>query len=318
MVDVGDELTEWLEALPPVVDRLAWFVPADFHADHSADSLDVLEAALAAQVVPTPDGDLPPDTGLIESACAYLGETLLHVGGGEWDWDDTASSPTHGLPIVRFDEALALPAVAPLRLLIDARKAGTGVELRKVHESLRKSVEQYQSSHPGWTPTLSAAEAIDPATHQPASELTEWLAEREKAFAAWAESEAGAGTGDTGPWDFSAESIARLTKLTLHRIADVEVFNAPANAAFVAGATWYLGETLRRTATGVSWQYQPVPDGYADARDYYAQTGDAWVGAPYLLQHPDGAMADPRSLLKIAVIRREGAVVSDGLAEFSE
>jgi len=118
--------------------------------------------------------------------------------------------------------------------------------------------------------------------------------------------------------DFSAESIARLTKLTLHRIADVEVFNAPANAAFVAGATWYLGETLRRTATGVSWQYQPVPDGYADARDYYAQTGDAWVGAPYLLQHPDGAMADPRSLLKIAVIRREGAVVSDGLAEFSK
>ena len=310
MVDAGDELTDWLQALPPILDRLAWFVPADFHADYSTDSLDVLEATLAAQVVPTATGDLPPDTGLIESACAYLGQALLRVAGGGWDWDAAPTSPTRGLPILRFDAALGLPAVAPLRLLIEARKAGTGTELRKVHERLQQSVAEYQSSHPGWTPAQSGEEAIDPATRPPAPELTEWLAEREKAFAPWAEA-----AGD-GPWDYRAESVARLTHLTLSRFPDVEAFNAPANAEFVAGATWYLGETVRRTAPGVYWQYQPVPDGYADAHDYYAQTGDAWVGAPYLLQYPNDAMTDPRSLLKIAVIRREPDVVREGLADF--
>src|SRR5258708_3593341 len=145
MVDVGDELADWLQALPPILDRLAWFVPADFRADYSTDSLDVLEATLAAQVVPTPTGDLPPDTGLIESACAYLGEALLRVAGGRWDWDDVPSSPTHDLPILRFDEALGLPAVAPLRALIDARQAGTSSELRQLHQRLQKPVAEHHS-----------------------------------------------------------------------------------------------------------------------------------------------------------------------------
>src|ERR1041384_1600903 len=99
-------LEEWLEVLPPVLDRLGWFVPADFRADYSADSLDVIEALLAQQVTPTATGDRPADTGLVESASAYLGEALLRVAGGQWDWDTDASSATHDLPLVRFDDAL--------------------------------------------------------------------------------------------------------------------------------------------------------------------------------------------------------------------
>jgi hypothetical protein len=300
-------LADWLQALPPVLDRLGWFVPAGFRPDFSADSLDVVEAVLAEQVTLAPTGEWPADTGLVESASAYLGEALLRVAGGRWDWDADPSSPTHDLPLVRFDDTLGLPAAAPLRLLIDARRAGTGVELRAAHERLQRAVAEYQSSHPGWKP----AQQPEPAPPPRDPWLTDWLDRRANAFPAWSEA-----TGEAGAWDFARGSIDRLVNLALRRLTTVEEFTAEQNAEFVEGAAWYLGETVRRSATGTSWQYQPVPDGYKDARDYYAQTGDAWAGSPYLLRQPEGSMADPRSLLKVAVIRKEPDSVGKALAPF--
>lgn len=292
MTDRHDSLEEWLESLPPVLDRLAWFVPADFHPDFSTDSLDVVEAALAEQVT-------SEDTGLVDSALAYVGEALLRVAGGRWEWDAATR-----LPVLRFDEALGLADLEPLQLLIDARKTASGVELRKTHESLQKKVAEYQASHPTWVPTKPS----EPAELPREQWLTDWLERRESAFPGWAEANGGATA-----WDFTAESIDRLADHTLRRFASVEDFEAAEQAEYVDGARWYLGEVARRGSSGISWQYQPVPEGYADARDYYAQTGDAWVGSPYLLG-PDSSMADPRSLLKVAVIRREPAGVRAGLA----
>jgi len=292
MTDQHGSLEEWLVSLPPVLDRLAWFVPADFHPDFSTDSLDVVEAALTEQVT-------TEDTGLVDSAMAYVGEALLRVAGGRWEWDDAA-----GLPTLRFDEALGLPELLPLQVLIDARKTANGVELRKAHESLQRAVAEYQASHPGWVPAKPGEAAQLPREQW----LTDWLERRERAFATWADA-----IGGVAAWDFTADSIDRLAELTLRRFAIVDEFGAPEQAEFVDGARWYLGEVARRGASGVSWQYQPVPEGYADARDYYAQTGDAWVGSPYLLGS-DSSMADPRSLLKVAVIRREPGSVRAGLA----
>jgi hypothetical protein len=149
-----DRLATWLEALGLVLDRLAWFVPQDFSHDFSPASLDSLEWVLATQVPDSgaatgpgagggPGIDSGPgidgepagpglihdglvNTGLVDSAMAYLGEALMRVGGGRWAWDDDPASPTADLPIVLFDDALGLPPMSPLQLMVQARAAGTG------------------------------------------------------------------------------------------------------------------------------------------------------------------------------------------------
>src|SRR2546423_3747607 len=106
-------LADWLQALPPVLDRLGWFVPAGFRPDFSADSLDVVEAVLAEQVTLAPTGEWPADTGLVESASAYLGEALLRVAGGRGGRGAGPAGPAPHLPPGRVDATLGGSAAGP-------------------------------------------------------------------------------------------------------------------------------------------------------------------------------------------------------------
>ncbi|WP_327070541.1 hypothetical protein [Kitasatospora sp. NBC_01302] len=296
-----DQLDDWLESLNPVLERLGWFLPSGFVQDFSPGSLDGLEAVLLANV--PPGGAPPTDSGLVDSALGYLGEALLRVGGGHWAWDHDPDSPDHDLPLVCPDPALGLPPVSPMELLRRARRSGGSGELRRAHAALAAAVADHQAAHPGWRPTkrhTPGVDEADPATEAQDPWLTGWLAQRAAAFADWA-----ADCGGSAAWDFSRDSIDALEQLLLGRIATAEAFEAPEQREFVAGAAWYLGEAVRRSAGGVRWQYRPVPPGYPDARAYFEATNDAWAGAPYLAQYPDGDSADPRSSLHLAVVRRE-------------
>ncbi|MBS2547102.1 hypothetical protein KGQ19_09485 [Catenulispora sp. NL8] len=299
----GDRLATWLEALSPVLDRLAWFVPQDFSHDFSVESLDSLEWVLATQL---PDFGAPEavDTGLADSAAAYLGEALMRVGGGRWVWDEDPAGPAGSRPVVRFDDALGLPPMSPLQLMARARDAGTGTVFRAALADLQETVGGYQASHPGWTPTTVHSSSVDPVAFDelppPDPWLSRWLASRAADFPRWADE-----TGDPREWQFTLETIDGLERLFLDRFGTVEKFSAPASQGFVATASWLLGEILRRAAPdSVFWRYYPVPPGYADAADYFKQVGYPCVGSPVIGRFPDLELLDPRVLLQIVVEER--------------
>lgn len=300
-----DRLATWLEALGPVLDRLAWFVPQDFSHDFSPMSLDALEWVLATQLPDFDPSDRSAfDSGLADSAVAYLGEALMRVGGGRWAPDGDPAGPTGRRPVVRFDNALGLPPVSPLRLMVRAADAGTGTEFRDALVEVQEAVAEYQAAHPGWMPTKDHGPGVDAfaVDELPPSDpwLGGWLASRAADFPHWADQ-----TGDPREWQFAPETLETidgLERLFLDRFGTVEKFSAPGSADFVATASWVLGETLRRAAPDrVVWRYYRVPPGYVDAEDYFKQVGNPFVGSPVLERFPDGELLDPRVLLRIVV-----------------
>ena len=85
-------------------------------------------------------------------------------------------------------------------------------------------------------------------------ELLAWLREMSAGFAQWA--------GETGTperWDFSPESLDALEDVVRARFADEEDVLAAKGSAFVHGATWYIGEVMRRERPEMTWGYDPTP-----------------------------------------------------------
>jgi hypothetical protein len=82
--------------------------------------------------------------------------------------------------------------------------------------------------------------------------LDDWLSREAQLFPDWA-----ASTGEN--WDYSPDSINRLTALVLRTTPSVEAFQDPANADFVEGASYYLGEILRRGYPS-RWVYRELRD----------------------------------------------------------
>ncbi|TVT41038.1 hypothetical protein FNH05_23075 [Amycolatopsis rhizosphaerae] len=81
--------------------------------------------------------------------------------------------------------------------------------------------------------------------------LRDWLAERERAFPAWAASH-----GPADRWDFSPDSIDALATVVREETPTEELFRSPERAEFAEGAAWYWGEVLRR-ARPSRWEYTP-------------------------------------------------------------
>lgn len=86
-----------------------------------------------------------------------------------------------------------------------------------------------------------------------------WAAEREQAFPDWA-----ARFGGSEIWDFATSSLHAIANVVFHQCPTVAHLDDPANAAFTDGATWYLGEILRRAEPGKwRWKYydrdEPLP-----------------------------------------------------------
>ncbi|BBH70635.1 hypothetical protein ACTI_73200 [Actinoplanes sp. OR16] len=208
------DLEEWRQSIQP------WLVglEAALDVDFSRASLARLEE-LAAE-----------DDG--PAYAAYLGETLLRVGGGRWiDLD--------GDPGVTADPVLGLAPVVPAELLTDP---GRAIEVYDAWAAAASASPTPPVKEP--TPGLDER----PAPAEPA-ELHTWLATQE---ARWPH--------DAG-WDFSPSSLDRLTDLLVQRLGDPSGLKDPANREFVDGAAWYLGETFRRSGRG-DWSWHDTKGPY--------------------------------------------------------
>ncbi|MYQ43075.1 hypothetical protein B046DRAFT_02897 [Streptomyces sp. LamerLS-316] len=117
-------------------------------------------------------------------------------------------------------------------------------------------------------------------------ELLAWLSARESEFDRWA-----AGQGPPGRWDFGAESLDDLEEVVRERFPREEDLLGAKDDAFVQGATWYVGEAVRRsfeacgTHDPLVWMYDPAPpaghprSGFFDPATRVV-TDTPFVGAP--------------------------------------
>ena len=259
--------------------------------DYSRDSLPTLESCVRERYRGRyPLGDDAFNAGL----AAYLGETLMRLGGGAWDWTteefpdagpgdpdlrrNLAQHEWHasggdepdavGLPIVRPDPATGLPALSPMHLLLDAVESTDGGVWAATYQRWQDAVDAYAAAHPGWTPTKQHTLADGVLSSPPASAvLDDWLARQAEGFDQWA-------TRYVGEWDYTADSIDRLTALVAKLTPTMKAFYDPANADFVDGASYYLGESLRQ-ATPSRWIHLKFPfdrsDGAPITADFQVQ-----------------------------------------------
>lgn len=237
------------------------------------------------------------DDSFTAGVAAYLGETLMRVAGGAWGWTtgpvpddgsaeggsrrDLARHEWHvsgedepdavGLPIVRPDPATGLPALSPVHLLLDAVESDAGGVWSATYQRWREAVQAYADAHPGWAPSKQHTLADGVISSPPGSAvLDDWLARQREGFPEWAARYA-------GDWDYSPDSVDRLSAMVAELTPTIADFYDTANADFVDGATYYLGETLRR-GTPCRWVYRRFPfnrsDGAPVTADFHIQKDD--------------------------------------------
>ncbi|CAM5250004.1 hypothetical protein [Streptomyces aurantiogriseus] len=292
------ELGLWIAEIPAVLREMrAEVLPEDFPFDFRAASLEALEAFLL-DAYRSADEKVGMDFRPTVCAMVYLGEVLLGVGGGRWDWEPRkVRGSSTGRPVVRPDPALGLGPVSPLALIARATRTRTGRVLTDEVAGLQDAVARRQEQAPGWKPvtTLHPEQAAH-RTGAEHPELTRWLDRRAEEFPAWAQ-EAGA----AGPWDFSPESLDRLEAVLRDRFADSAAILAAKSGSFVQGAVWYVGEVVRRTRDGVVWQYRPRTqfDEPLEAAMFHAD--EIYLDTPRVAQPglPDGGSAYPMALLNV-------------------
>ncbi|ORB76290.1 tetratricopeptide repeat protein [Mycobacterium scrofulaceum] len=111
----------------------------------------------------------------------------------------------------------------------------------------RDRVEEYRWVAEQISTQMGAAGSDDAGPSEGQAELAPdkvadaWVAEQELAFPEWV-ARFGGGQG----WDFSNESLEAVADVVLHRCPTTADLDDPVNAGFTDGATWYLGEVLRR------------------------------------------------------------------------
>lgn len=258
-----ERLTGWLREFSLNLTRLKLYEkPGEFELDYSDRYLTRL-GEITSDDAEDPASSAGPDdpaSGLAQAVAGYAGEVLLRLAGGGWRWSGDE-------PVVHPDEALGLPPVAPLRLVAQAVQDGDEEVFARAYAAWREAVARHQRAHPGWTPVKEHTPGVDPVpmTEGEREHLAAWLAGRERAYATWAAEHAA-----DGPWDFSPESLDRLEGLLRRRTPTVETVKDPANAGFVDGAVWYLGETLLRGHSG-TWVYRKVYPGSASAYQPYVR-----------------------------------------------
>ncbi|HTQ20610.1 hypothetical protein [Mycobacterium sp.] len=264
-----ESLDWWLDWINALIGTMASAYLRDVvELDFSRASLPALEKFVSERYRGRyPLGDDSFNAGVV----AYLGETLMRVGGGVWGWTtealpntghDLRRHPWHvsgadepdavGLPIVRPDPATGLPTLSPMHLLLDAIDSTNGGVWVATYQRWSQVVDAHKRAHPGWGPTKQHTLADGVISSPPPSPvLDDWLARQHEDFPQWA-ARYGAG------WDHTAESIDRLTALMFRLTPTMADFYDAANADFVDGATYYLGETLRR-GTPCRWVYRRFP-----------------------------------------------------------
>lgn len=294
---------DWDSGIAPAVGGLQDNLgPRGLRLDYSIESLHAVQS-LIRDLFETAERMLSRrERSLVQALMAYVGLSLIHLTGGRWEWDDQpgfaqrahppladdslteavaaqnwawpdAEDPAPGIPIAVPGEGRGLEPVSPLHLLLatvaDQSDDGSG-PLVRTYSTWQAKVT---------TPPKPGVVGIDIYDTPAASTgLDAWLAARRQSFPAW-------GDRYPGTWDNSPESIDALTELTHKVTPTVESLYDPANADFVDGATWYLGEMLCR-ADPARWVDRPhmVRDGEPALVGYHIQTNDeAATTNPFLL-----------------------------------
>lgn len=247
MTDLASQPATWLEHLPLTVGHLEDFELEghdDVELDYSAASLDGLEQVVLDRFGVPDDAAFADERGLTFGVAAYLGEALLRVAGGVWDWaasDDPVGFPD-GVPIVRADPELGLPPVSPVALIQEAVSAEDGRRFTTLHGEWQQAVENARRARPGWTPHKEPT-ILDPTP--PSDALPAWLQDREAGFTDWVHR-----YGPGGPWNFSLDSLPALESLVARQTPTKTELHALDHRDFTDGAVWYYGEVVRRGLGG--------------------------------------------------------------------
>ncbi|MEU1179914.1 hypothetical protein ABZ464_20095 [Streptomyces sp. NPDC005820] len=259
-------LDRWLDDLQVLAARLEQVhLPDDFPFDYTPASLTALEQRLL---------DEGPEDDVRRAVLPYLGEVLMDVCGGRWDIDpDTGGED--GDPLVRPDPALGLPPLSVGTLVDVALAEGSGEVFTRELEQLADAVAALRATVPGWEPVKERS-PLDPVGPQPMDDrLRRWLADRQDDHPHWA------GSGDSGPWDFSAGSLDALERRVRDRYRTLADFDADREGPFLQGAVWYLGQILclHHDSTWVHWAIEPdAPLGSHHHAD------NPWSGIPFTHQ----------------------------------
>jgi len=252
MVSAEGPLAEWLGIIYfriLYLDDVALPQDAGIDLDFSGDSLRGLEWSVLDRFGEPGDVSWLEERGFVEGAAAYLGESLMRLAGGSWDWTTDADPEAFpdGLPLVRPDAALGLDPVSPVQLMMDAVASGDGEQFTALYTAWERAVERAKQARPSWRPVKERTVMDSP---EPSSEhLTGWLARRSDAFPDWVATYAPEGT-----WDFSPDSLPALEELVRRVAPTKEELHEPANVDFRDGAAWYQGEVMRR-GLGGRWNY---------------------------------------------------------------
>lgn len=224
----------------------------DVDLDSSGNSLRGLEELLLGYF-DTPDhiyfdgldaADAEPVS--VEGIAGYLGETLIRLVAGSWDWAPAERFPD-GVPLVRPPAVLGLDPVSPVHLMRDAVRIRDGEQFTAVFQSWEHAVEEAKAGKPSWW-------------HPGQSDrLVEWLTRRSVAFTEWVSTYA-----PNGNWDYSPDSLPALEELVRRVTPTAAELHDVAHRDFRDGAAWYQGEVMRR-GLGGRWYHV---DGVQDDRNF--------------------------------------------------
>lgn len=313
--DAHRSLDWWLDWINVLIDAAADTQLRDaVRLDYSEASLRAAEAVLRARYAyPI---QLLHDEPLLAGLAAYLGEALMRVGGGAWEWVADATEDSFdsvlrdpdlllsvvrhrwrvmgneepdgvGLPIVVPDADTGLPRLSPVHLLLDAIAGDDGEVLAGAHQRWRRVVAERVAAHPGWSPTKRHTLADGFSSPPPSSALDEWLIHQRERFPQWS-------ARHGGDWDHSAATVDRLAALVGRITPTVDALDDPANEEFVHGATYYLGEVLRHGCPS-RWVYRDFRDeGDPEVCNFQLQLDDnSGFTSPYYLLRLTVRRADP-------------------------
>ena len=301
---------EWDDGISPAVAGLAGLAePYGVALDYSAQSLRALEHVITTLFHQPEDLFTDDDRPVIRALTAYIGLTLTHLTAGHWDWDNQPGFAEHAQPTLTDTALLERitttywgwddnPAGTPAGLPIAV--PGDGLELHPVsplHLLFATVIDR--PTNPGplaqtfttWsekvtTPPPPGVVGIDLLpSPEPSPVLDDWLAARQRDFPQWA-------TRYPGNWDFTPESIDRLTDLIHHHTPTVEAINDPANTDLLAGACWYLGEMLRRSRPS-RWVYV----------DYTRDPGDPALVEYEVQSNDDRDVTGPFRLFRLGITK---------------
>ncbi|MFJ9413453.1 hypothetical protein ACIRPT_04730 [Streptomyces sp. NPDC101227] len=220
--------------------------------------------------------DYPRYLGGANEDVIWLGEVLLSITGGQWNWHQGKEG--RGEPVIVPDPALRIAGISPRALINHAVRTASGQMFQEVSARLGEAVAQYRGLHPSWEPRLIPLPdwADNPRLHT-------WLADRREGFPSWAQS-----TGEAASWDFSAASLDRLQEIFLNLFRTRGEVDEQKGDPFLEGCVWYLGEVQCRNDSW-AWNMSPHPlaeggdDPYVTEPDQDEEDEEEYEGGPRVL-----------------------------------